>query len=179
MNPQAHATEALFEERQRFTQWWLRLLLLPLVVGALIFVVASTYQQLILGNPFGDRPLPDAGLVLANLFMLLVGIGLPMALLTATLVVTVDRIRLVVKLSLLADKRVPLSNVVSFRVVDYRPIRDYGGWGLRYSLRRKRWAYNVKGSRGVEIDLSDGRRWLIGSQRPEELAEALARAKRA
>jgi hypothetical protein len=34
-------------------------------------------------------------------------------------------------------------------------------------------AYNVSGDRGVELTLRDGRRVMLGSQRPEELAQAI------
>jgi hypothetical protein len=56
-------------------------------------------------------------------------------------------------------------------VQTYRPIRDYGGWGIRYGRGGK--AYNVSGNRGVMLELSDGQKLLIGSQRPEELANAI------
>jgi hypothetical protein len=36
-------------------------------------------------------------------------------------------------------------------------------------------AYNVSGNRGVEITLANGKRVLIGSQRSDELAAAIAR----
>ncbi len=34
-------------------------------------------------------------------------------------------------------------------------------------------AYNVSGNRGVQLKLSSGKGLLIGSQRPEELAQAI------
>lgn len=59
--------------------------------------------------------------------------------------------------------------------VTYRPIRDYGGWGIR--LGKEGWAYNMYGKRGVLLHLRSGKTQLIGSQRPEELAAAITRAK--
>ncbi len=53
----------------------------------------------------------------------------------------------------------------------YRPILEYGGWGVRWSRAGK--AYNVYGNRGVQLEFLDGKRLLIGSQRAEELAEAI------
>ena len=43
---------------------------------------------------------------------------------------------------------------------------------------RQKWlwigkAYNVSGNRGVQLKLSTGNGLLIGSQRPEELAQAI------
>jgi hypothetical protein len=59
----------------------------------------------------------------------------------------------------------------------YRPILEYGGWGIRYSPFGQGCAYNVSGNRGVQLELADGQRILIGSQRAEELARAIGEAK--
>ena len=53
----------------------------------------------------------------------------------------------------------------------YNPIREYGGWGIRYGLKSK--AYNVHGNHGVQLELLNRKRLLIGSQRSEEFANAL------
>ena len=57
-------------------------------------------------------------------------------------------------------------------VVTYRPIADYWGWGIRSGRDAER-VYNARGNRGVRLDLADGTRILIGSQRPETLAAVL------
>ena len=44
---------------------------------------------------------------------------------------------------------------------------------MRFGRRGR--AYNVSGDRGVELTLANGKRVLIGSQRSEELAEAIRR----
>jgi len=53
----------------------------------------------------------------------------------------------------------------------YRPIIEYGGWGIRCGW--KGWAYNVSGNEGVQLVFRDGRRVLIGSARPAELDTAI------
>lgn len=63
------------------------------------------------------------------------------------------------------------SEIRSAEPVTYRPIRDYGGWGLRWGREGK--AYNVSGNRGVQLEFQDGRRLLLGSQRADELAAAI------
>jgi hypothetical protein len=68
-------------------------------------------------------------------------------------------------------QRIPLENLKGIAVTTYRPILDYGGWGIRYGIAGK--AYNVSGNRGVKLTFFKGRSLLIGSQQPEELAEAL------
>ncbi len=53
----------------------------------------------------------------------------------------------------------------------YRPILEYGGWGIRYGLRGR--AYNVSGNRGLRVELTNGKHILFGSAKPEELKLAL------
>ena len=64
-------------------------------------------------------------------------------------------------------------SIVAHRAVTYRPIRDYGGWGLRRTLRGDR-AYNASGNRGVRLDFADGRHVLVGSQDADRLDRAVA-----
>ena len=58
-----------------------------------------------------------------------------------------------------------------------QPILEYGGWGIRYSPFGKGWAYNVRGNQGVQLELANGQRILVGSQRADELARAIGQAK--
>jgi hypothetical protein len=55
----------------------------------------------------------------------------------------------------------------------YKPIREYGGWGIRCSFTGKGRAYNISGNQGVQLVLTNGRKLLIGSQKPDELAAAI------
>ncbi len=71
-----------------------------------------------------------------------------------------------------------IDNAVKFREVQrFRQkwlligLREYGGWGVKYGRAGK--AYNVSGNRSVQLKLSSGKGLLIGSQRPEELAQAI------
>jgi hypothetical protein len=74
-------------------------------------------------------------------------------------------------------RAVAISNVRSHAVVQYRPIADHGGWGIRAGRDGER-VLTARGNRGVRLELADGTRLLIGSQRPEELAETIERARR-
>jgi len=81
---------------------------------------------------------------------------------------------LTVRYGFLYSTRVPLSDIARAEAIGYRPVRDYGGWGIRGSRRNR--ALNARGDRGVLLTRLDGSTLLIGSQRPRELLEALARA---
>lgn len=68
-------------------------------------------------------------------------------------------------------RSIPFAEIESAEAVVYRPLRDYGGWGLRLGPAGK--AYNMKGSRGVQLKLRNGGGVLIGSGRSEELARII------
>jgi len=71
-------------------------------------------------------------------------------------------------------RRIPLDDVVALRSVRYRPMRDFGGWGVRGMGKRKAWT--ARGDRAVELDLTGGRQLLIGSDRPDRLLEGIRSA---
>ncbi|NIP24640.1 MAG: hypothetical protein GWN67_09965 [Phycisphaerae bacterium] len=64
-------------------------------------------------------------------------------------------------------------NLAEFYARTYKPIREYGGWGIRCSFTGKGKAYNVSGNKGVQLVLTNGKKLLIGSQKPDELAAAI------
>jgi len=66
---------------------------------------------------------------------------------------------------------IPLEGVTACEARTYRPIREYGGWGIRRGVGRK--AYNVSGNQGVELRFEDGSKLLIGSNKSSQLAAAL------
>ena len=74
-----------------------------------------------------------------------------------------------------AKRQISLQDIEQCAALQYRPIREYGGWGLRWGWNG--WAYNVCGNQGVQLVLTGNRRVLIGSQRAEELA-AIINARR-
>jgi len=69
-------------------------------------------------------------------------------------------------------KRFGAEDLSEYYARQYKPVLEYGGWGIRYSLRKGK-AYNVSGNEGVQLVFKNGKRLLIGSQRAEELEEAI------
>ena len=54
----------------------------------------------------------------------------------------------------------------------YRPILEYGGWGIRFGWKGGR-AYNVSGNEGVQLVFKNGKRLLIGSKQAPALESAI------
>jgi hypothetical protein len=77
-----------------------------------------------------------------------------------------------VRFGFLYRTQIPLAEIRQAEAVQYRPVKDYGGWGIR-GFGKKR-ALNTRGNRGVLLTKADGSTLLIGSQRPRELLDALA-----
>jgi hypothetical protein len=128
----------------------------------------SAYQQLTLGRPWGNKPMPDAGLAifLAGYLLFLVWF------LSLKLVTEVRDEEVYVKfVRLWRARTIPLDQIRRVAAVTYSPLLDYGGWGIRCG--RKGMAYNVSGNCGVQLELKEGRPILVGSQRAEELARAI------
>jgi len=153
-----------FREVQRFRQAWYWAIQIP----ALALLSYLVYRQLVLGKPVGDHPASNTALVI-------------IAATIAVFVIWFFKLELITEVrddvleirfrGLFVRRVILLSEIRHFEAETYRPIRDYGGWGVRRGLDGM--AYNVSGNRGVELKLGDGKSLLIGSQRPEELALAL------
>ncbi|GAA0246765.1 hypothetical protein ACFFQF_05680 [Haladaptatus pallidirubidus] len=172
--------ELRFREAQRFRQGWLWALLIfsTIPVGLLVFVVTINEA---------DGFTRDALTTLATVTVALIA---PLILFhRAELVTEVREDGLYCKFFPfhLRFRRIPFSEITRFERVSYSPMRDYGGWGIRFglslSLRGISWdekgaAYIVSGNEGVRIERKGERPLLVGSQRADELRRAIADARR-
>ncbi len=52
--------------------------------------------------------------------------------------------------------------------VTYSPLGDFGGWGIRMGGNKKK-AWTVKGNRALVLELKDGTRFYLGSEKPERI----------
>jgi hypothetical protein len=162
----------LFREVQKMDQAWIRL-----VVGIPVFISwYGAYQQLFLGKPFGNNPAPDWMMLV---LLLVFGVLFPLLFYSLKMITEVRKDGLYVRFHPFhfSFRSFPFKTLQSYNVMTYSPIRDYGGWGIRYGLKGT--AYNAKGNRGVLFEFSEGskvKKLMIGSQIPERLSEAVRRA---
>lgn len=161
--------EILFREKQQFRQWWIWLILL----GINGFHLFGVFQQVFGGRQFGDKPVSNA--------VLLFSLGL-------SLLLTVLFINLRLDTQIKKDgiyvrffpfhlnfKEYHWDKISKLFVRQYRPIGEYGGWGLRLGIFGKGKAYNVSGNKGLQIVFTDNIKLLIGTNKPEELRDTLKR----
>ena len=158
--------DPIFSESQKFRQWYVWL---AVAIAPIIFVWAIL-QQVVLGVPFGTKP---SGIVVLILLAIVFGIGFPFFLYRMGLDVQLSNVAIHMRFwpFHLKPRTFYFSDIDNAEPVTYSPLKDYGGWGIRYGAKGK--AYNVSGNQGVVITLGTGQRILIGSQRHKELSSLI------
>lgn len=151
----------IFKEEQRFTQWWLWVL----VGGILLIPMYGIVQQIVFKEPFGDNPMSDLGLII--IFILNLVIFAFFWMLKLQTAITKDGIA--INFPPLAKKRILWSEVEQAQVVKYSPLI---GYGLRIWTPHGT-VYNVKGNRGLSLVLKNGKKYMIGTQRHREVEDII------
>jgi hypothetical protein len=147
-----------FEESQRFNQLWLW--------GLLLCVVGFNIYSSFFGNEGGeiDKELLYSLiplLVVCLLFVLL------------KLETHIDEKGISVRFLPFQRrwKSFNWAEIQHIEVRTYRPLMEYGGWGIRGLAGNK--AYNVNGKIGIQVVFQNGNKLLIGTQKPDKASEAI------
>jgi hypothetical protein len=170
--------DSIFFEEQPMRDNKLFYTMLAAGIGIIAFFGYGIYRQIIVGEPFGDRPMGDRELLVVGGLYILLGLVFIVGFWRGGLVTEVRPSGLYVKFSPFHRefRRVPLEGIRLCRSIRYRPILDYGGWGIRVGFRKR--AYNISGNAGVEIEYEDGRTLLLGSKKADQLAGAIESVRR-
>ena len=155
-----------YNECQKFRQWWLWLILLigPTIISAVFL------SQLISSDPKDSGAGFDISLAL---IMLMTAVGPCLFVYYCKMDTAIRQDGVYIKFKPFHRKWVilPFKTITSAAPVTYRPIRDYGGWGIRYGSKGK--AYNVSGDQGVLLEFTQSKPILIGSKKPQDLFTAI------
>lgn len=158
-----------FKEEQKFRQIWIWMLLLALS-GIWIWQLV---QQVFMGIPFGNNPSSDLGVILTGLFPLLTIILF--RLLTLETIINEEGVQYRFRPFQRKPKVIKAEDILRYEVKKYSPLKDYGGWGIRLGSFNKGKAYNVNGNMGVLFEFKNGKKFLLGTQKPSEIRSALER----
>lgn len=161
----------VFTEQQKFTQsfmWFVHIL----NFGLLVLMSYALFQQLILGKPFGDKPAPDVVLILSFLLVLAITVFLFMIKLTSR--IDEKGINYQFFPFHFSMKKIEWNEIQKAYVRKYSPISEYGGWGIKGGfLNSKGKAINVSGNIGIQLELKNGKKLLIGTQKENEAKQVL------
>jgi hypothetical protein len=156
--------ESSFFEIQKFTQWYIWLLiLLPVAAFVVAFLLSpnASYQE------------TEWRVGAVAIFLAIVLFG------SFKLTTKVNSKGVFVQFFPIhfKEKAFLWKDIKSTEVKTYAPIIDFGGWGVRYSITGKGMAYNVSGDKGLQLELNSGKKVLIGTQKPDELSQYINEVK--
>ncbi len=131
------------------------------------------YTQEVLGKPWGNNPGSTGLLVFVLVLDLVIMLGIIWLFLKMSLQVEIREGGLHYKFPplLVKWKIIAKEEIESFIVRTYRPVSEFGGWGIKGSSRKK--AYNVSGNIGLELVLKNGRKVLFGTQKSQAIKYAM------
>ena len=152
----------IFQETQRFSQWWLWLLL----TVVFILVAYGVYQQGYFQNSLNSTPRSTFGV----LFFLVVYIGVMLLFFIMQLKTEINDRGIHFCYRPFVSKNITWDEIVSVHVINYGFV---GGWGIRLWTAYGT-VYNTRGNMGMAITLKSGKKLLIGTQKPKALQDALA-----
>ncbi len=147
-----------FKETQRFTQWWLWLVLMG-SWGSMIysFWVTAKFDTISIFS--------------VSVFTL----GLPILFWQMRLMTRITEEGIYVRFVPFHFKEqfFPWESIESAQVRTYSPLMEYGGWGIKYGFNGQGKVFNVAGDQGLQLVFKSGEKLLIGTQKPTEIQAAV------
>ncbi|MFC2187995.1 DUF6141 family protein [Peijinzhouia sedimentorum] len=161
-----------FEENQRFNQPWIWILMIGITVLTLGGLIYASIINLT-GNENVNTETDVQALIYALVFTFIINVAIYWLLLSIRLYTRVENDGIHYRFPPIINKwkQISKKELKSHKVRKYSPLKEYGGWGYRISKHGK--ALNVRGNMGLDMELNDGKKLLLGTQKPEELKLAL------
>lgn len=128
-----------FYEEQKFNQKWLWTLL---ICTALLVIGLFGYgfiKQVLLGKQFGDKPMSNNGLTTAFILTFLLFSGMIWLFSASRLITRIDKFGIAFRFIpfQLKFKTISWNEIERFEVRKYKPLSEFGGWGIKYGKRER------------------------------------------
>jgi hypothetical protein len=151
-----------YSEEQKVTNKWLWILISTVCI---IYFYGLT-EQLIFLKSVGTHPAPDWAMIIIGIIPLM-------------LFYLLYKVRLNVKIDDQGvhyqfhpfhrkQRLIKWDEIKTVYIRKYRPIAEYGGWGIR-TIYRNNVSYSVSGKNGLQLELKNKKKILLGTQNHEEL----------
>jgi len=168
-------TGAYYYEKQR-EKWWVW----AVMIGVNLIFVVGCILQIGFERPFGDNPMNDTGLIITSVVIFFISL----LVLSGNLQTYINREGIFVRYSPYHFKYLfyAWKDISHVYVRNYHPFREFGGWGMRLSPWHltgktvhftRNIAYSVGGNTGLQIELKNGKKILVGTQQPDKLNRML------
>lgn len=164
----------IFKETQTFRgtwAWWLILVVSAPVAGMFLW---AFFQQLILGEPWGTKPISNLGLVAVGGLAIIVVSSVFTLFQVMKMKVEIDQETLYYSFYpfIRTNRVVSKEHVETLFVRESNPVLEFGGWGYRIGFFTAK-ALNVKGKWGLQLVFRSGEKLFLGTQKPKELEQAI------
>lgn len=155
----------IYEENQFFRQWfiWVPLIIFAVCLGGYLGRKGYLFMTVENQSPIVGLAMILGGLVPFAIMALLYFSGLHVRVADGSL-----EYKFTPFTSLTT---IPLSKIESAEVIEFSPMKDFGGWGVRVGKLGR--ALIISGNRGVKVSIDGGEVIILGSKTPEELATAI------
>lgn len=152
----------VFTEQQRFNQWWLYVIFALFLIGILLPLKINFEEVKAEGT--------DRILFLISFLIIFL----------AAIFIFLMRLNTKIDEKGVGYQFYPFhrnykilywKDINAIYVRKYLAIREYGGWGFKsgiFNIRGRGVAYSVKGDKGIQIVLNNGKKILIGTQKENE-----------
>ena len=151
-----------FEESQKFNQVWLWVLLIAISIWVLV------QFPLALLRSSGEEPVSTHSVIMFLISLAFVmGLNAMMYFAKLKTKISDEEISILFRPFINKPKRFKWESIKEAYVRKYKPIWEYGGWGIRYRWSGR--AYNTSGNMGLQLIMKSGKKILIGTHKPDEL----------
>ncbi|WP_339610404.1 hypothetical protein [uncultured Planktosalinus sp.] len=145
-----------FKESQKFNQWWLKLILIIVILATAIPVYMIFNENTFEEEMFWPVLIPVIITAAAIIFIFVL-----------RLETTIDSKGIHYKFyPVFGQKTIPWNEISECYVRTYSPLAEFGGWGIRWGFNGK--AYNIKGNKGIQVVIKSGKKILFGTQKENE-----------
>lgn len=167
-------SKVLFSEEQRFRNHPLIILVFAVLLAVIGLQVFGLYSQLILKKPWGEHPGSDDTLLITSVAVIVSVIIFALMFVSLRLITEVREDGLYFRFPLLINKwrSIGCNDIERFEAGKYRPVRDFGGWGIRVKPFRSK-AYSVRGNQALKLYLKNGKKVFFGTQDPDGIRRAM------
>lgn len=176
----ANRSRGMHQQRGRYSeQTWAPLWVMVLIwVGCGAAIVGTVHS---IGEAFsaaGDQGLfwPRIGALAAAGVAALFLLAINAFFLRLDVEVRADHIHIAFGPIHLIRKRIRIADIEDVRGLTYRPLLEFGGWGIR--PRPGKTAWTIRGNQAAAVKLKSGRQIYVGSEHPQRLAGAVQAAMR-
>lgn len=160
-----------FKEEQHFSNLWYWVILIVIISASLLPTVVAIYSEAVLGNSAGENPTSLQTLMITLTILILTFLLVILLFRKMCLVVEINDKGLFFKYPpFINKKRQFLKEEIShYEIRKYKPIMEYGGWGIRYGWGKSGQAYTAVGKTGLQLYLVNGKKVLFGTQMADTL----------